>query len=246
MNKKHRLTPLKAALASLLAAGFMFGGVQTTRAALTVRSDYIEAEAGMQRIAINLVENGSVVSDKGTLTLNKPESEDFKYGKKYDEELAVSVPSTSIDQYVRVIVTKYWKVDPGKTGKLFQASPESIHLYFPEGNSGWVSVGNGGQTTTTSGEYAYNTPSKETTILYYKGIVGSGETTPPFCSAIQADGELKLVETREEDGQTVYIFDGMEFVIEVEAQGVQTHNAKDAITSAWGSEAAAIINPAEG
>ena len=33
---------------------------------------------------------------------------------------------------------------------------------------------------------------------------------------------------------TIYDYDGLHFVIEVEADAVQTHNAQSAMTSAWG------------
>ena len=230
MKSIFKTSPIKAVLILLLACGFIFGGVQTTRAALSITSGVYTAEAGMQSVGINIVENGTVVGD-GVLKLGKPDGEDFRYGKTYKEELAVEIPSGSIAQYVRVIVTKYWKVEDGKADKLFEADPESIEIGYTTGN-GWSAP--------------QKSASGERDILYYLTAVGPGQRTTPFTSTLKADGELKLVETRETEQGTVYIFDGMEFVVEVEAQGVQTHNAKDAMTSAWGADAAALVNPKEG
>ena len=47
----------------------------------------------------------------------------------------------------------------------------------------------------------------------------------------------------EEDGNvitTIYKYDGVEFHVDVEVDAVQTHNAQDAIKSAWGVDAAAL------
>lgn len=236
MKKKLGLSPVKAVLVALLAVGFVFGGVQTTRAALSIQSDYYVAEAQMQKIGINLVENGAVIPDGGALTLGLPGGEDFRYGKEYSEKLAVSVPGDSIKQYVRVIVTKYWKID-GKDGKLFEADmrqdtegKSSIELGYTSGN-GWSE-----KVTSASGERD---------ILYYLSPVEPGGMTTPFTDTLRVNGELKLVDTKQTEEGTVYIFDGMEFVIKVEAQGVQTHNARDAMASSWGSEAVGIVNPEE-
>ena len=43
---------------------------------------------------------------------------------------------------------------------------------------------------------------------------------------------LKKAET--ENGQTSYLYNGYRFFLEAEVDAVQTHNAEDAIKSAWG------------
>ena len=40
--------------------------------------------------------------------------------------------------------------------------------------------------------------------------------------------------------ETVYKYDGVEFHVNVEVDAVQTHNAQDAIRSAWGIDASAL------
>ena len=51
-----------------------------------------------------------------------------------------------------------------------------------------------------------------------------------------------MAETRETDANgwttvtTVYEYDGAAFILEAEVDAVQTHNAQDAIRSAWGVE----------
>jgi hypothetical protein len=47
----------------------------------------------------------------------------------------------------------------------------------------------------------------------------------------------------EQNGNTItttYKYDGVEFHVDVEVDAVQTHNAEDAIRSAWGVEASSL------
>ena len=49
--------------------------------------------------------------------------------------------------------------------------------------------------------------------------------------------KVNQTETRTEEGTVItteYAYDGYSFQVEVEADAVQTHNAADAIKSAWG------------
>ena len=48
------------------------------------------------------------------------------------------------------------------------------------------------------------------------------------------------VETKRNTVTTTYKYDGVEFHVDVEADAVQTHNAQDAIKSAWGADASAF------
>ena len=81
-----------------------------------------------------------------------------------------------------------------------------------------------------------------------------GEETDPATDWITVDSAIKaVVETvtttkDETTGMTTivttYSYDGLKFVLEAEAEGVQTHNAQDAIHSAWGRKV--TIDPATG
>lgn len=91
----------------------------------------------------------------------------------------------------------------------------------------------------------------ERVVLYYKDILESGGgMTEAFCDTFQVDPGVavkvtqeKTVETRMgEDGvehtytiiTTTYDYDGTQFRLAAEVDAVQTHNAEDAIWSAWG------------
>ena len=115
--------------------------------------------------------------------------------------------------------------------------PSYIELNLLTGNNGWI--------------VDKKASTSERTVLYYADILNAatetapGEITNPFTNFISISPEVgkKVIETIEkevEDGkeyQTIsmkYEYDNYKFVVEVEVDAVQTHNAVDAIKSAWG------------
>ena len=214
--KKNTVILLAAAVILLLgsAAG-------STRAALTYYSENYVAGIQTSSIDVSLVENGN---DTEVLLENLVgKDEKVVLGKSYDE--AISVANTgSIDSYVRVILTKSWKDASG--AKDTTLSPELIDLNLVEGN-GWV-VDKAASTA-------------ERTVLYYTGIVPAGAATAPLSDTVKIDPLVgtKVIETVKTDanGKTityVHEYDGYSFNIDAEVNAVQTHNAQDAIKSAWG------------
>ena len=85
--------------------------------------------------------------------------------------------------------------------------------------------------------------STECMELYYKGILPAGGETELFADGIRIDGEVAgeaIVETKGDTITTTYKYNGVEFHVDVEVDAVQTHNAQDAIKSAWGVDAASL------
>lgn len=89
----------------------------------------------------------------------------------------------------------------------------------------------------------------ERLVLYYKDILTQGGMTTAFCDTFQVDPDVavkvtqeKTVETKVENGvphtyttiTTTYDYDNKQFRLVAEVDAVQTHNAVDAIWSAWG------------
>lgn len=239
-RNSSRKTPvvLLAAAAVLLLAST----VGSTQAALTYYSDNYSAEVNVSNIGITLQENGSEISHrdylkddnwdevKGTLFANMlAEGEELVLGKSYPAALTVT-NSGAIDTYVRVILTKSWKDAQGV--KNTTLSPDLIDLGLVTGDNGWVI------------DEASSTP--ERTILYYTEILPVGETTPAMTDLLRIDPAIgtKVIETvevsKDDEGKELktitftYEYDGYTFCVEAEADAVQTHNAVDAIKSAWG------------
>ncbi len=240
-NKK--ITYVLLALAMVLLLGSAIG---STRAALTYYSENYTAEITVSQIGVTLLENDKMVNrrdynkdewdqetnnekskENGILLQNMvPEGEKFALNKEYQEKLSVQ-NSGSIDEYVRVRIYKYWTDKNGK--KETTLKPDLIHLNLVNTDK-WIER---------------QSDSKECTELYYKGILPSKAKTELFADGIRIDGKLAEHAEVKEDPKThiittTYKYDGVEFHVDVEVDAVQTHNAQDAIMSAWGVNAAEL------
>lgn len=236
MIKKLMKKPvlLLAAAAVLLLAGT----VGSTQAALTYYSENYTAEVTVSNIGVTLLENGNTIDYRNYLENGKwdtkgtdtqpltllAEGEKLIPGKSYDEVLQVK-NSGAIDTYVRVILTKSWKNAEGKQD--IELTPGYIGLNVPEGN-GWVK------------DTSASTTERE--VYYYTKVLpkdsGDGKNvTPALTDKFRIDPVVakELIQTSEGNIISyVYKYDGYECVIEAEVDAVQTHNAADAIKSAWG------------
>lgn len=237
MMKKKKF-PFRVTTAVLLSASavLLIGStVGSTRAALTYYSENYGAEVTVSNIGVSLLENGETVSRRdydsngewnetsGALLADLQE-ETIVPGREYDEALAVS-NSGSIDSYVRVILNKSWTDSEGSTDP--NLSPDLIDLNLLTDN-GWI--------------IDEDASTAERTILYYTNILPAGDTTPALSDTVRIDPAVadKVTEevTTDENGyKTItftYAYDGYTFELEAEVNAVQTHNAQDAIKSAWG------------
>ena len=243
MKKKHSGGLGSAVLLVLAMALLVFSGVQTSRATLTYFSEDYIGQVEMEHIGIALVENGETVArttrgdydeyaniqsveetkySNGSL-LTGIDAKDFLPGKVFKEELCVR-NTGEIDEFVRVAVRCYWEFPT--TGKRVELSPDDIHLTY---TNSWI------KDTKAS--------TKECTILYYPLKLAANEQSAPFTTQLRVDGDwFNEMTTRylgvDEEGYKVYEntfdYNGIRFVLDVEADGVQTHNAATAISSAWG------------
>ena len=236
-----------------LAAVMLLGStIGSTRAALTYYSENYTAEITVSQIGVSLLENGERVSsrnydkndwkvssnagnasDSGVLLQNMLEKgEKLALNKKYREELRVE-NSGEIDEYVRVRIYKYWtkENESGDVEKITTLSPnEDQWIMNPDDAA-----------AAANGE-------KECIELYYKSVLpanaGEKSITVPFAENIMIDGQVASAAEVRDDGKgtitTVYKYDGVRFNLDVEVDAVQTHNAQDAIKSAWGVDAAAL------
>lgn len=241
MKKKYfNKTLLLLAIAAVL---LLASTVGSTQAALTYYSENYSAEVTVANIGVALLENDSevasrnyVVVDGSTKTygwdevqgslLTKMIGEDEKLvlGKKYDEKISVK-NTGEIDSYVRVILTKSWQDGDGKDTEL---SPELIVVDTLEAN-GWVKD--------------TSVKSSERIVLYYTKVLPSGAESPDCTEAISISKDIAKYFDKKvsEDGKTVtydYTYNGYTFNLEAEVDAVQTHNAADAIKSAWGVDVA--------
>lgn len=236
MKKKTYLMK-PALLLGASAALLLLSTVGSTRAALTYYSENYAVEVTVSSIGVSLLENGKTISSRDydgsqwkensgeLLTGMLADGEEIVPGKPYEESLSVA-NSGAIDSYVRVSLYRSWRDANGETDTML--SPELIDLSLNLEGSGWVE------------DTGASTP--ERLVLYYTRPLLSGQAAPAFCDAIRIDPAVasKVKETTVEENAghktitTTYAYDGYQFHLEAEVDAVQTHNAQDAIKSAWG------------
>ena len=234
MKKRKKSFPKITVLLLAASAVLLVGsGVGSARAALTYYSENYSAQMNMQSIGVSLVENDAVVSSRdyvsdnewsgsteGTLLANMlGEDEKFTPGKRYNEAISVK-NNGNIDTFVRVILTRSWQDAEGK--KNTSLSPDLIELNYLTDN-GWV--------------IAEDQSTPERTVLYYTKALPVGETTPALSDTIRVNESIAQDVTKQVDGNTIrytYKYDGYSFHVDAEVDAVQTHNAQEAIKSAWG------------
>lgn len=230
----------------VIAAGaFLFESAGFARATLIESAEY-QSQFEMYDIGVTLNENGDKVAWRNYT--NDPDNpwsvngnaklftklKEFRYGITYPELLTVT-NSGQIDEYVRVIVYKYWINEKGE--KANDLDLNLIVLGFTK-NKDWIVDTN------------YSTD--ERIVLYYAKVlagnqsVKGGETTPAFMETMRVEGSVKdhvtqvIVKEDKENGYktitTIYEYDGKSICVEVEVDAIQTHNAEDAALSAWGRQ----------
>lgn len=189
------------------------------------------AQVSTGSIGVSLIENGKIVVNRdytsnnelnesgvGVLLSNFSD-EDIKVGKSYQEEIAV-YNSGSIDTYVRVVITKDWKDTNGN--KYTELDPDMIILDILEEN-GWI-----------IDENAF-TPERIT--AYYIYPIEPDEKTGNVINSIKINSDVQYEYNVIENGRNIEVknkYDEYIASLSIEADAIQTHNAKDAILSAWG------------
>ena len=221
------------------------------------RSDEFQPDFDMYHIGVTLNENGEQKAwrnylqeggdgdtTQGNWHVNGETSllEDLEYkiGSVHKEELTVSNSGT-IDEYVRVTIYKYWTDESGSKDRTLK--PELIKLRLVNlDEDHWILD----ETATTV----------ERTVLYYAYPLTKSDgqyfdkengTTVPFADQFSIDSTVKTYIRQEKKTETVddrelttitsyYQYDGKYFCVDIQVDGVQINNAKDAIRSAWGRD----------
>ncbi|MCR5678470.1 MAG: hypothetical protein K6G13_10625 [Agathobacter sp.] len=248
MNKKK--LPKWLVISGMIMLGASLSG--TAAAALNYYSQNYIAQMDVKSIGVTLNENDKAISwrdythsndtwkehngDLLTNMLSDAGDDQLILNKHYKEELSVTNSGT-IDEYVRVQLYHYW-VTPTEDGELQKRTdldPQDILIGYT-GNEEWIE------------DTDSRTPEKSD--WYYTKILTPGKTTSLLCDYIAINGKIayKVHETStteestDENGVThkytniisTYDYDGTSFVLRADVDAVQTHNAKDAILSAWG------------
>ena len=263
--KKFLRSPVVTGLMFLLAIALLVtGSIGSTQAALQIRSQNHISTYALKHIGVTLRENGKRIAfrnygsqaasgfteqQNGNIVLsNLGSDKEVKVGKQYP--CAITAQNTgTIDQYVRVTIRKYWVKDvsdPGGKGwfKFNSGSQTKItdDIYNPDYILLTSNAGDITSTYNTTNWYRDDSFSKECDVYYHKGILKPNETTEPLFNYLAISNEISKYKTVNvsTDGNTTiytYAFDGYGFVVEAEVDAVQTHHARAAMISAWGTSA---------
>ena len=253
---KHLVSKRTLALACAAIVLFTFGGVMGVRAAKTapdIQSQDLEADFQLQHLGVHLYENGKWVGkrsddngERGKLLTymyadKSDEAGAFIAGKEYEEKIAAK-NATDVDQYLRIIIHKYWQV---KTDNGFEKDtnldPSLIKLSYNNSEYNTKSWAKNKKESTTESE-----------TYYYKSKLGAGDMTPPVVNKLVVDGKIaegkeEIVIPAENPGDKtvikyVYEYDGKYIALEADVQAVQTHNGNDAIKGIWGVQNVTVSN----
>lgn len=191
----------------------------STQAVLT-ESEEQTLEMTMSQLGVSLLENGKD-TDK---LLGEWENANLDPGRTYTDTISVK-NSGAYDEYVRVVVKKYWK---GSNDKRVDLSPAYICLVS---GTGWKE------------NEKERTP--EQSVWYCNDYVAVGNESSPLFTGFYIDSDIftksgadENITVGEPDDNGVikvtYDYDDLTFVVEIEAQAIQYNSADKAIKSAWG------------
>ena len=217
-KSKKKFSAISVVLLAVAIIMLLVGGIGGARAALT-ESDTHVANLEMKNIGVELLENGKTADVLLKDLLGDDES--LKIGKDYDE--LISVQNTgAIDCYVRVSIYKYWTDDE----KRVDMDPEYIRLNF-------------------SDDWYVESETEERTVLYYTKPLEVGSDPVDVVTKLGVSEEVAVLVsqdsvTDEETGVTTvtnnYKYNKLNLGLKARVDAVQTHNAQDAIKSAWGKD----------
>ena len=214
MKKKKKSFPKKPALVLTAAALLLVGStVGSTRAALTYYSENYSAQMNMQSIGVSLLENDKVVSSRDYVSNNEWKG-------------------TSEGTLLTNLLGKDETFTPGKKYN------EAISVKNSGTIDTFVRVIITKSWQDEKGNKNRNL-SPDLIELNFLKALKAGKPTPALSDTLRINPSIAsdVKQNVSEDGKTItytYKYNGYTFHIDAEVDAVQTHNAKDAIKSAWG------------
>lgn len=257
MLKRVLRNPKVLAAVTVLSVGLiLFGGINGIAAAPSIQSRWFGGQLELDDIDVMLLERSS--SDKeaqqvhghmddevdrsdgfrpGLLNKLVPEGEEFEFDKAYTEELSVKNAlnkrnniggadgqggSKLIKEYVRVTVYRYWetKQEDGSYKKNPNLDPSKIQIAWAN-DSKWKL------------DPAAHTQERD--VLYYDKILYPNEVSSKLTDTVTISSDVKRDPS----------YKGARPVIWAEVDAIQTHNAKEAMMSAWGVNNLISVNSTE-
>ena len=219
-SKKRLTLAITAVLlsAAIIALVFM---IKDTRAGM-VYGNGADVDLEMSSLSVELIENGEAVSGDDQLLKSL---KDVKTDPGYRYEEKISAKNTgNVEEFVRIVVKKYWKDSDGKRVDL---DPSLIRLSYADqdyNRENWVM--DPSETT------------KEQSVYYYRTPLAGGQETELLFSGIKADQSVADKYEITKNGNKItaeYEYDGISFGVDMTVQSVQSADGADAVRSTWGN-----------
>ena len=227
-SSKKRIALAIAAVCLSAAMVVLLFLIKDTRANL-LYGDGADVDLGMSDLKVQLEENGSTVKDGGKL-LGQLKDVSVDPGYTYSEKITAK-NAGNVDEYVRIIVKKYWTDGQDKRVDL---DPSLIKFSY-EGKDyntdRWVI--DPSQTTS------------EQAVYYYRMPLGEGEKTAPLFDGVKVDASIADKFKVSESGKKItaeYDYNDLKLGADMTVQGVQTADGPDAVRSTWGNEHVNVEN----
>ena len=186
------------------------------------------------------------------------EDPSFQIGKKYPFKITAK-NTGDIYQYLRITVYKYWvKVGDDEEFDIkgwFHGLSNNTEKQLDDSkfSPATIHLGYGGEEGFNSSAWILDSSAHtaERDVYYYVGTLSPevedpdhAETEPLF-DTLWIDPSVTKTAVKTEEGNVTtytYTYDGCGFLVVVEVDAVQTHNARAAIRSAWGLQDESIMN----
>ena len=218
----------------------LFAGMQLseTRSAPNPGTESYNTTLATSSLDIEAVdEKGASVNDllKGYQML--------EVGKTYDEYLAAKNAGRA-DEYVRVIIRKYWTDKNGNKIRVADKKSENDVVTETEAiNPDYIKIAG----TDTAWIKDENESAKETSVYYYKDKLSAGQMTAPIMTGLSISKDVldhyeeKVTKTDNVSTVTVtYIYDDLKLNLDIDIQSVQAN--EEAIKSVWGVDYVSIAD----
>ena len=218
----------------------LFAGMQLseTRSAPNPGTESYNTTLATSSLDIEAVdEKGASVNDllKGYQML--------EVGKTYDEYLAAKNAGRA-DEYVRVIIRKYWTDQNGNKIRVADKKSENDVVTETEAiDPDYIKISG----TDTAWIKDENESAKETSVYYYKDKLSAGQMTAPIMTGLSISKDVldhyeeKVTKTDNVSTVTVtYIYDDLKLNLDIDIQSVQAN--EEAIRSVWGVDYVSIAD----
>ncbi len=225
---KNPLTILVAGIALLV-----LSGVGSTRAAINEVSDDIKFSFKTAEVGVEILENGNSLDHEDGVLLDRfgeKSDEEFHIGQDYEEVIAIKNVSENYDCYARVVLNRSWATADGITDCTLD--PTLIEFNIPA----TATIVNPDGSTASANWIIEESATKEQLVCYLDRPLPVGATVELTKSIRVNDAVTTDASNSETSGvvTTTYNYANRLLKVSAKAQGVQTHNANDALWAAWG------------